>query len=123
MHGAPGAASASAAADARSAAVLGDDDIRHYVRCSKLWRFGVSKLGLVDPGTLAERATRALPWQPRASAEEVARTATMIVVGYKTYDALQHAAGARLDVPRLFAEVLSQMQEPRVAAGSAVHGE
>ncbi|CAK0860227.1 unnamed protein product [Prorocentrum cordatum] len=89
---------------------LGDDDVRHYVCCPKLWRFGVSKLGLADPGPPAERTTRALLWQPGDGHDGKAHTT------------LRHAAGARLNVPRLFAEVLSQLQEPRVAAGSAIHG-
>ncbi|CAK0848810.1 unnamed protein product [Prorocentrum cordatum] len=101
---------------------LGDEDIRHYVCCPKLWRFEASKLGLVDPGALAERTTHALLWQPGVPAEEVAGTATMVAVGYKAHAAFRHAAGARLDVPRLLAEVLAQLQKPQVAAGAAADG-
>ena len=46
----------------------------------------------------------------------------MVAVGYKAHTILQHAAQARLDVPRLFTEILKELQDPRAAASAAGDG-
>ncbi|CAK0809245.1 unnamed protein product, partial [Prorocentrum cordatum] len=97
----------------------GDDDVRHYVRCRHLWRFGVDKFGLADPGHPEARATRALLWHAGAPPQEVARTATMVAVGYKAHAVVSHAARANPYIQRVFAEVLRQLQKRQPAAGEA----
>ncbi|CAK0855842.1 unnamed protein product, partial [Prorocentrum cordatum] len=78
----------------------GDDDVRRYVRCRHLWRFGVEKLGLADPGHPEARATRALLWHAGAPPQEVARVATMVAVGHNAHAVVSHAARANLDIQR-----------------------
>ena len=73
-------------------------------------------MGVADPGSPAARTTQALLWRSGAPAEEVASMATLVAVGYRAHTALRHAAGARLDAPRLFDKVLRQLRGPRHAA-------
>ena len=80
----------------------------------------MSKLGLTDPGSPAAHTNQALLWRPGASVNEVAATATMVTVGYKTHAVLRHAAAAaQLNVPRLFAEILMQIQTGQTEAAAS----
>ena len=80
----------------------------------------MDKLGLADPGHPEVRTTRALLWHAGAPPQEVARAATMLAVGYKAHAIVLHTARANLDIQRVFAEVLRQLQEQPPAAGEAL---
>ena len=92
---------------------LGEDALAHYVRCPQLWRFGVARMGLTDPGDPAARTNRALLWCSAAGGEEVLLAATLLAVGYRAYNTLRHRVVATpLSVQRLFDEALRQMSRP-----------
>lgn len=89
---------------------LGEDDVRHYVACPRLWRFGCRRLGLADPGEASLRANRALLWHSPASTADLAATATLIAVGYKAHTLLRRARPGSLEPGRLFEECLAQLR-------------
>ena len=73
-------------------------------------------MGVTVPGSPAARTTQAFLWRTGAPAEEIASMAALLAVGYRAHTTLRRATGAELDVPRLFDEILRQLQGPWPAA-------
>jgi len=67
-------------------------------------------MGMADTGTQQGRTARALLWDDSVDEEALAQAATLVVVGYKAFNALRHRRlGARLEVDRLFDEARRQV--------------
>ena len=84
------------------------DDLRHYVCCPVLWRFGVDELRVQDPATPEGRTAKALLWDTASSKEELVREARLIATGYRAHCKLRHTPSAELvhiDIQRLLKEL------------------
>ena len=94
----------------------GEDSLPHYVSCPRLWKFGVDRMGMGDPGNSQDRTAKALLWDGAAGGEALAKAATLLAVGYKAYNTLRHwrpsPGRPALDIDRLFREALRQAQPP-----------
>ena len=89
----------------------------HCVSCPRLWKFGVDRMGVSDPGNSRERIAKALLWDGAAGGQALAKTAALLAVGYKAFNILRHRRSApgqlALDVDRLFSEALRLVQPPQ----------
>ena len=98
--------------------------MQHYLGCPVLWRFGVEKLGLVDPATPRGRITKLLLWDG-AAADKLEAAAQLLAVGYKAYNVLQHRAAVQgqpqLDIHRLLSETLRLVQPTGTPTPPAPH--
>ena len=93
---------------------FGEDSLEHYLRCSRLWRFGSTALQLHDPVDPTERTTAALLWETGCSEQRLGRLATLVAVGYKACNTLRHSRcqhGGGLDIQRLFRQTLAELQQ------------
>ena len=86
--------------------------MRHYVKCTKLWQYGTSKLQVQDPGTPEDRTAKALLWHDGATTADLGRTATMLAIGYKAHGILSHrTTNNPVNVTKLFDEIRMQIGE------------
>ena len=50
----------------------------HYVSCPRLWKFGVDRMGVSDPGNAHGRTAKALLWDGAAGGQALAKTAALL---------------------------------------------